>query len=55
MRVAGRAVRLGRILLFLSLRYLKIEYLKIYVGGLVYFDGSTSVYRALKEWLFGRY
>ncbi len=36
---------------FLSLRYLKIRYLKRYVGGLVYFDGSTSVYRALREWL----
>ena len=34
---------------FLSPRYLKIEYLKRYVGGLVYFDGSTSVYRALRE------
>ena len=33
---------------FLSPRYLKIIYLKRYVGGLVYFDGSTSVYRALR-------
>jgi len=37
---AGRATKLGRIWSLLSLRCLKLIYLKRYVGGLVQFDGS---------------
>ena len=37
---AGRAREQGASGLLLSLRYLKLIYLKRYVGGLVQFDGS---------------
>jgi hypothetical protein len=50
---AGRAKKLGRISNTLSLRYLKLIYLKRYVGGLVHFDGSTSIYRAGSDGPFG--
>ena len=41
----GALVVIGASWIFLSLRCLKIEYLKRYVGGLVRFDGSTSSYQ----------
>ena len=44
---AGRAKKLGRITVdFVSTLFEIEKNMKRYVGGLVYFDGSTSVYRA---------
>jgi hypothetical protein len=43
--IGGLRLVIWRVLLVLSLRSLKIRYLKRYVGGLVRFDGSTSVYQ----------
>ena len=41
--------------MMLSQRYLKTEYLKRYVGGLVQFDGSTSHINFLGFWAdYGR-
>jgi hypothetical protein len=44
-RWRGALILISASWLFLSLRCLKIKYLKRYVGGLVRFDGSTSSYQ----------